>query len=176
MENKKTVYLSPSVQDWNIGVGDYGTEEKRMNEIANFLEKKLLDSGKYEVIRNNPTMNLSEVIADSNRVNPDIHVAIHSNAGIGNSKGPEIYYYTTSTNGKKLATDIYNNILNIYPDKSFARGIKPTTELRELRETKAPATLLEVAFHDNLEDSLWIMQNEEKITNAIYKGIEEYFN
>lgn len=31
----KSVYLSPSIQEGNIGYGDYGTEEERMNEVIN---------------------------------------------------------------------------------------------------------------------------------------------
>ena len=37
-----SVYLSPSVQENNIGIGNYGTEEKRMNEIADIVEDKLI--------------------------------------------------------------------------------------------------------------------------------------
>jgi len=33
-----SVYLSPSVQQWNVGWGNYGTEEYRMNLVADVVE------------------------------------------------------------------------------------------------------------------------------------------
>ena len=39
----------------------------------------------------------------------------------------------------------------------------PTTTLVELRRTKAPAVLVEVAYHDNWEDANWIINNIEAI-------------
>ncbi len=39
------VYLSPSTQENNIGIGGYGTEEKRMNQVADVVERLLKSSG-----------------------------------------------------------------------------------------------------------------------------------
>ena len=74
----KIVYLSPSTQENNKGVGSYGTEEKRMNEISDVVEKVLKAHG-IKVYRNKPSMSLSQVVMDSNSKKPDIHFAIHSN-------------------------------------------------------------------------------------------------
>ena len=38
-----------------------------------------------------------------------------------------------------------------------------TTELVELRRTAAPAVLVEVAYHDNVDDANWITSNIERI-------------
>lgn len=78
---KKIIYISPSTQQSNIGAGSYGSEEYRMNQIADSLEKILEETGRYIIYRNDPQMSVSEIIAQSNRINPDIHVTIHSNAG-----------------------------------------------------------------------------------------------
>ena len=88
MEEMRSVYLSPSLQEWNIGVGDFGTEEQRMNEIADIVERELKNKG-YIVYRNRPEQTLKQVVEESNNLNPNIHVAIHSNAsGEGyNGKG-----------------------------------------------------------------------------------------
>lgn len=34
------VYLSPYTQEWNIGVGDFGDEEERMNHIRKMNSTK----------------------------------------------------------------------------------------------------------------------------------------
>lgn len=78
------VYLSPSVQSWNVGYGNYGTEEQRMNLIADVVQYDLERHG-VQIVRNNPEQSLREIVAESNAVGPDIHVAIHSNAP---RKGP----------------------------------------------------------------------------------------
>lgn len=172
MEDIKKVYLSPSTQEKNIGVGDYGTEEYRMNRIADILENILTNNG-YIVYRNLPDMNVSDIVEDSNLKNPDIHIAIHSNAG--KSSGPEIFTNVEGGSSDKLAKNIYQKLLDIYYNKEASRGIKYTNELKEVREVFAPTILIEIAFHDNEEDANWIINNEENIANAIFEGIEEYF-
>ncbi len=171
----KVIYLSPSTQENNLGIDDYGTEEYRMNRIADIVERLLNETGRYIVYRNNPNDSLSSVVAESNRLRPDIHVAIHSNAGDGSARGPEIFANRQGTSGDKLANAIYNEILKIYPEPQLARGVKYTDVLYEIINTLAPSTLLEIAFHDNKEDANWIMQNEEEIARAIVNGINEYF-
>ena len=60
----KSVYLSPSIQEGNIGYGDYGTEEKRMNEVCDVTQKHLFRHG-LTVFRNRPDMTLKHVETDS---------------------------------------------------------------------------------------------------------------
>ena len=97
------VYLSPSLQEYNPDV-DGGNEEYYMNLIADAMEPYLAASG-IEVDRNRPDMTLSQAITDSNQANPDLHLAIHSNAAppnaAGRYTGADIYYYPTSTAGKR---------------------------------------------------------------------------
>lgn len=177
MEEMRSVYLSPSIQEWNIGVGDFGTEEQSMNEIADIVERELKNKG-YIVYRNRPEQTLKQVVEESNNLNPNIHVAMHSNAsGEGyNGKGPEIYTNRADTSGDRLAHYIYNEIEGIYPNPENGRGILYTDALYEIKNTLSPSVLLEVAFHDNEEDAKWITQNVENIGIAIAKGIDNYFN
>lgn len=41
----KIVYLSPSTQERNIGYGNYSTEEKRMNGVADVVQEILVEHG-----------------------------------------------------------------------------------------------------------------------------------
>ena len=177
MNENKIIYLSPSAQEYNIGVGDYGSEEYRMNRIADLVENKLKNQG-YMVYRNNPNNTLREIVEESNRISPNIHVALHSNASGGNieGRGPEIYANREGTPGARLAQDIYDQIIKIYPESNKGRGVLFTNSLYEIINTLAPAVLLEIAFHDNEEDANWIIQNEDKIAQAIVDGINNYFN
>lgn len=177
MNDKKVVFLSPSAQEYNIGLGNFGSEEYRMNRIADIIEKRLIDDG-YVVYRNNPNETLKQIVQQSNKINPDIHVSIHSNASGTNIKGqgPQIYANRKNTPGDRLANDIYEQIIQIYPYPEKGRGVLYTKSLYEIINTFAPAVLLEIAFHDNQDDVNWILKNEEEIANAIVKGINNYFN
>lgn len=165
-----SIYFSPSAQEKNIGVSGYGTEEFEMNLIADIAVPMLEYIG-FRVWRNDRYKTLDEIVADSRAKNPDIHFALHSNAGGGS--GAEIYYYDGSVKGKLLATAIYHEISEITPMAD--RGIKINTTFAELKRTNAPSALLEVAYHDNPTDVKWIMNHREDIARGVVKGICSYF-
>ena len=167
------IYLSPSVQHQNVGVGDYGTEEKRCNEIADVVERELKKNNNFTVFRNNPNMALSELIVDSNKNNVDIHFSIHTNAGVNTARGCEVYAYAKGTEGDKLAQIVYRRLSAITPSED--RGVKYNS-LAETRQTKAIAVLTEVAFHSNEEDAKWMIDNIELIGKELAKSLYEYFN
>lgn len=167
------IYVSPSVQDWNKGVGNYGTEEQRMNQLADLVVPLLRLNG-FEVYRNKPEMNLQQVVDDSNSkiTSKDIHLALHTNAGGG--KGTEIYYYGGSEAGKALAVSIYNEVAPLTPNTD--RGVKTGNGLLEINATKGVAVLLEVIFHDHYQESQWMMQHMESTAKAIVNGVCRYAN
>ena len=162
----KSVYLSPSLQEHNVGVCGYGTEESMMNKVADVVQK-VLEAHEVVCYRNNPEWTLEQVIKDSNTKKPDLHFAIHSNAG--GSRGCEVYAYSTGGNGEKAAKAIYSELEPITP--SSDRGVKFNPKVYELNSTKASAVLVEIAFHDNEEDAKWIMANVEAIGTALAKGV-----
>ncbi|AEE95276.1 N-acetylmuramoyl-L-alanine amidase [Mahella australiensis] len=166
------VYVSPSTQEHNVGAGNYGTEEYQMNLIADILVSRLQEHG-FLIKRNRPEMTLAQVIADSNAWEPDIHIAIHSNAANGRARGCEIWVYKKGYNAEKLAKCIYKYLEPLTP--AADRNIRENQQLKETRETKAPAVIIETSFHDNIDDAKWIMDNREMIAEAILHGICDYF-
>lgn len=167
----KSVYISPSTQENNVGVCGYGTEEIRMNQVADVVEKVLKRHG-VTVYRNKPEWTLQKVVKDSNSKRPSLHFAIHSNAGGG--RGGEIFAYSPGGEGEKAARAIYSELEPITPTAD--RGVRFGSELYELRKTYAPAVLVEIAFHDDAEDAKWIIANIEKIGTALAKGVLNYFD
>lgn len=159
-----TVYLSPSTQEYNTFVTG-NSEEYYANLIVDAMIPYLRASG-IDFVRNDPGGTVSDSIASSNAGNFDFHLAVHSNAAppnlAGMLRGPDVYYYATSTRGKNDAEIIANNLKMIYPLPDLV-SVVPTTTLAELRRTKAPAVLVEVAYHDNWEDATWIINNIEAI-------------
>ncbi|MGE4213901.1 MAG: N-acetylmuramoyl-L-alanine amidase [Anaerotignaceae bacterium] len=170
------VFLSPSVQEFNPYLTG-GTEEEYMNLVADAIEPYLEASG-IEFDRNEPNESLGEAINKSNAGEYDLHVAIHSNASgegmAGTQQGPQMYYSPNSFYGTEFAKILEKNFRNIYPYPDKVK-IVPTTTLREIRRTNAPASLIEVAYHDNYEDEAWIKNNINLIGETIARSISEYF-
>lgn len=170
------VYLSPSLQEYNLYVNG-GTEEEITNLIADAMEPYLLASG-IEFTRNRPEMSLGEAIAASNEGNYDLHFAIHSNAApeslAGKLQGVDAYYFYNSPYGREMADIVTENMKQVYPEGEKVQSVATAT-LRELRRTNAPAVLVEVGYHDNIEDAQWIKENIDQIAKALAKSIADYF-
>lgn len=172
------VYLSPSNQDGNQGVKSVGytNEEKEMNDLSNYIEKRLKDYN-IKVYRNNPNGNINLWVADSRYYGADLHIAIHSNASTNHtSKGVETWINDQTSDTYSLANMIQSDLMNIYYDKENGnRGVKYSNGA--LGETRMPkfGILVEVAHHDYLEDAKWIMDNKELIGNTIADSILKYF-
>ncbi|MBN7772915.1 N-acetylmuramoyl-L-alanine amidase family protein [Clostridium aminobutyricum] len=176
MEKSPSVYLSPSVQDYNeyiIG----GSEEYYMNLIADAMVPYLRASN-IAFTRNNPNDSLSQVIDQSNVGDYDLHVALHTNSSPENIsgilQGPDVYYYAYSTEGEKAANIFAKNLTSIYPHPDLVTVI-PNTTLAELRRARATAILLELAYHDNYQDATWIAESIDPTARNLVLSLTQYF-
>lgn len=174
------IYLSPSMQEKNIGKGTYGTEEQRMNDIADVLQKLLIDAG-YTVYRNKPEMTLEQCVKDSNSKQVDLHLALHSNASNGTARGCEIYCHKFNTFGHEIAKTLYKHLEELTPvvDRGVKQGFNfygQGKHMYELAYTSAPAVLIEIDFHDNIEGANWIISHKTMIAKTIVKALNEHFN
>lgn len=173
----KCIYLSPSVQQFNQYVNG-GNEEQYMNLIADSVAKYLTEDG-ICYTRNRPEMSVNEIINESNSGNYALHLAIHSNAtpeGLsGEVRGSEVYYYPTSEKSALLAQITANNLRTIYPNPEDV-STRTTRSFAELRRTKAPAILVEVAYHDNEEDANWIKENIDEIGRVLALSVKEFLD
>lgn len=147
------IYLSPSTQENNMYVTGSGSEEYWMNRLADAMIPYLNSCGiRYK--RNTPDMTAGSSIRQANQGWYDFYLALHSNAAgegsYGTARGIIAFYYPTSTQGQRAAQIFVNNLRGIYPlpDKVNTR---PTTSLGEVRDSKFPAVLLEIGYHDNYE-------------------------
>lgn len=173
-----TVYLSPSTQEYNMFVTGAGSEEYFMNLIADAMIPYLEQFG-INYYRNTPEMTAGSSLRDSNARNVDFHIAIHSNASgpgqEGRNRGTIVFYYPGSANGQRMADILVQNFQEIYPIPNLVRAAT-TTSLGEVTQTAAPSVLIEVAFHDNVEDATWIQNNIDAIARAIADSANEYFS
>lgn len=170
------IYLSPSTNEFNEYLSG-GTEELYMNLIANAMEPFLYENG-IVFNRNRPEQTVTEVISDSNAEDYDLHLAIHSSyappSASGTLKGANIYYWYESRWGKEAAEIMAENYKKIYPDPQLV-NVVPTSTIRELRKTTSPSILIDVVYHDNVEDEIWLKENIEEIGKNLVESLTKYF-
>ncbi len=172
------VYLSPSTQENNAYVTGTGSEEYWMNRLADAMIPYLNSCGiRYQ--RNTPDMTAGSSIRQANAGWYDFYLALHSNAAApdnyGNVRGVIAFYYPTSTQGQRAAQIFVNNLRSIYPlpDKVVTRS---TTSLGEVRDSKFPAVLLELGYHDNYEDARWIENSLTEIARNLVLSLTDFFD
>ena len=171
------IYLSPSTQEWNSYVTGSGSEEYNMNLLADALVPYLLSNGiRYK--RNRPEMTAGSSIREANRGYYDLDLALHSNGApegrYGEERGIIAFYYPGSSQGQRAAELIAQELRKIYPlpGKVTTRS---TTSLGEVAQSKAPAVLVEIGYHDNYADALWIEGHMDDIAQQLARALTEFF-
>ena len=172
------IYLSPSTQDWNPYITGSGSEEYNMNLLADALEPYLLSNG-IQWVRNTPEMTAASSIRQANEIGGfDFYLALHSNASgagsEGRNRGVIVFYYPTSVRGREAAELFAANLREVYPLPDRVRT-QDTTTLGEVRQPRYPANLIEIGYHDNYADAMWIESNREQIAQALARGLTEFF-
>ena len=117
---------------------------------------------------------LTEEIKECNAFDPDLAIDIHNNAGGGD--GAEAFYYHGGGLSKTLAGNVLDEIVKIGQN---SRGIKTklnsygTDYFGFIRETIAPAVIVECAFLDNATDIKIIdtVAEQQTMGVAVAKGI-----
>mgnify|MGYP003590174296 CR=1 FL=1 len=156
--------------------------------IAKLLESCLLEDGhEVKLTRNNweeaETDDLSYRTALANGLGADIFISLHCNSAENeNAKGYEIWTSPGDTLGDRLATCVYEEIAETFPDMpgrvDYSDG-DPDKEARfyVLLHTEASACLIEMAFISNAEEASLLADVEwqEKYAKAIAQGVKSYF-
>lgn len=154
-----------------------GVKEKDLNlDIAKACRDELVRHGVEVKMSRSTDENdtLSEEIKECNAYAPDLAVEIHNNAGGGD--GAEVFHHHGGGKGKTLAENILAEIVKV-GQNSRGTKIRKNSSGKDyygfIRETSAPAVIVECAFVDNASD-LKILATEsdrQKMGVAIAKGV-----
>lgn len=167
------IYLSPSNQDANIYAAGNTNEMIQCNKIAE-AAKKYLEKHGFEVKKAAQGQNMWTSINESNAWGANLHVPIHTNAFNGSlTGGTLIMIYSTSGENLKAGHAIFNRLAPITPGSDYS--IRRNTSLAELNSTKAIAVYIECEFHDTVDGANFIINNTDKLGEAIAHGICDYF-
>lgn len=195
LEYRRNSNIKPSdriiVLDPGHGGTDPGTVSKnktREKDVVFNVTKKLeaeLRSKGYNVIMTRDTdvkIDLRERPAIANRNYADIFISIHANsADTASANGIELLYAPSTKGSVKQEGQLLMNkfILDelIKATGATNRGLKERPNLVVLRESKMPATLIEIGFLSNPTEEKLITDSsyQDKIVLAISRGIEKYF-
>ena len=115
---------------------------------------------------------LKKIVSKCNSHTVDLDISVHFNSGAndknGNGKttGTEVFVYSSTSKAKVYA----QNIVKAISDLGFKnRGLKYSTSLYVLKNTKSPSLLIECCFVDDIDDIN--IYNADKMAQAIVKGI-----
>lgn len=173
----KKVFLGVGHGGTDPGATGNGFKEKDLNlSIAIACATTLQRHGVSVLLSRTKDENdtLTDEIKECNAYSPDLAIDIHNNAGGGD--GAEAFYHYGGGTSKTLADNVLCELVNIGQNSRGAK-IRKNANGRDyygfIRETKAPAVIVECAFVDNAAD-IQIVNTAEKQSAAgvaIAKGI-----
>nr|MDD6336511.1 chitobiase/beta-hexosaminidase C-terminal domain-containing protein [bacterium] len=186
VNGRHSIFLSPSTQSWNIGYGDYGSEKYRMNIVCDYLEEYLKQAG--VTVYRSTASSLENALAQSRTYGADLHLALHSNASNGKAYGNETWVDFSNTSAKKAAQMLQSAIMGVYYRSGGNNGVlngakwhkRADGTYQSMGETNPNLVkngiLMEIGFHDNPQDSQWVIDNPKTIAKAIAIAVVTYFN
>ncbi|WP_179968819.1 GBS Bsp-like repeat-containing protein [Streptococcus salivarius] len=192
----KVVYLDAGHGGYDPGASYFGISEKSLTLAIQSRVKAKLEAEGYQVVttRTSDTyVDLTDRSRAANASESDIFVSIHINAsGSSAAQGIETYYYqpyaeypsrinatyhanpTRLSMSDTLANAIQSSLINATGAQN--QGVKRQT-FAVLRETTAPAVLLELGFLSNPQEAARLSTSayQETLANAIVAGIKSYY-
>lgn len=171
-----------------IGVG--GLKEKGINLEISLKLKELLKKKGYKVIMtrqedkglydssalNKKAQDMQRRIGLLDEAKPILTVSIHQNSFSDPSvKGPQVFYYESSGEGKKLAQHVQERMNEILKPQR-PRVIKGNTSYYLLKRSSGTLVIVECGFLTNPEEAA-LLQTEEyqkKAAEAVAEGVDRY--
>lgn len=120
---------------------------------------------------------LAEITETANEWGADVFVSIHCNSAASEfARGVETFSYPCSFGGAAIAGCIQRRIVDRFGmiDPDFPdRGLE-TANFYVLRNTDAPACLVELAFINNEEDAALLKHHADDFARAVACGVTDY--
>lgn len=156
------------------GTGSQGCgkrEEVLTRELGDKVIKLLKDEGCkiVDCTVDKSSNQLYDRVKKANAQTLDLFVSIHFNSFNGTAKGTETYIYSNTSKAKPYAQRINDNIIKTLGTTN--RGVKVGSSYYVIKNTNAPAMIVEVCFIDNKTDMDKYLNNIDKVAKAIAEGI-----
>lgn len=178
-----TVVIDPGHGGSDPGATWNGAEEKNLNlavalKVRSLLEEEVdIDIQVLMTREEDVFVSLYDRAEFANEKNADLFLSIHANALENNHdyEGIMTFYHKSDRRGKELAEQVQGAVLKETGGKD--RGSKEEDYV-VIRETKAPACLLEMGFITTQSelDRLLSPEYQDRIAAGIVQGILAYQN
>ena len=190
-EKKVTIVIDPGhggIDPGKVGIND--ELEKNLNlAISLKLQEKLKELKINVVMTRSDDSQLSDNsdkgwkktdmqnrVKIINESDADLCISIHQNSyPSSNVKGAQVFYYSDSGNGKKLAALIQNSLKTTLDDGNH-RVEKSNDSYYILMKSECPTVIVECGFLSNWEEATNLKDDyyQGKIADAIVEGIIRY--
>lgn len=167
-------------------IGINNALEKEINlQIAKEIKKCLEKAGITVVmtrendssLKNSKAEDMRERVKIIDESKAKIAVSIHQNSFSSETeKGAQVFYYSESEEGIKIAQILQNHLKILNPDNK--REIKENNSYFLLKRTKTPTVIVECGFLSNWEEAEKLTETEyqKEIAQVISEGILAYMN
>lgn len=153
----------------DTGAVGWDKEDRLTRSVGNGVIAALRSRG-HEVVDCTPksaksvSNSLAQRVNTANTNNVDRFVSIHFNAFNKSAHGTEVF--ATSPSGRAIALPVVREIAEL---GFFNRGVKDGSHLYVVKNTNAPAILIECCFIDASKDKA--IYNTDKMVSAIVRGL-----
>lgn len=191
---EKLILVDPGHGEGDPGmIGAGGLEEKGINLSISLLLKESLENRGYSVVmtrdtdkglydasaNNKKAQDMQRRVALISEKSPALSVSIHQNSYQQDTSvhGPQVFYYESSEEGRKLATAIQNS-LNEKLEVDRPREIKGNTSYYLLKRSQGTLVIVECGFLTNPDEAekLQTEEYQRKVAEAVADGIHTYLN
>ena len=185
-----TIYIDAGHGGIDPGkVSSKGIQEKDINLAISALLKEKFEQNGYRVVMTREDDHGLYEDTDINKKASDmkkrcelvkdgkaVMISIHQNSFSDSSvKGAQVFYYSHSNDGKKLAQNVQSAIKE-KADPDNTRKVKANDSYYLLLHTACPTIIVECGFLSNEEEARMLMTEEyqQKICEAICDGTIKY--
>lgn len=169
----KKVFIGVGHGGSDSGAVKYIIEKEYTLKVAKLVAEYLKARGvEYKLSRTaDVDTDMNSKVKMCNDYKPDLVIDIHFNAGGG--KGFEVYRYSGGGTSLTLANNINAEVKKIMSSRGVKTrlGSNGKDYFAIIRDTNAPAVLLEGGFVDSKSDADFIKANYKKLAEAYAKGI-----
>ena len=188
--SKAHIVLDPGHGGFDPGkVGTAGTLEKDINLAISLKLKEILVKSGYTVTM---TRQKAEALCEQNasrkkvsdlnarldliqKEEPELTVSIHQNSYSAGTKGAQVFYYSQSEEGHRLARVLQETLKEEIGDGNH-RVEKANDSYYMLKKSQGPFVIVECGFLSNPEEEKLLNSEDyhKKMAKALAEGIEKF--
>ena len=195
LPSKPTIVIDPGHGGRDPGkIGINNVLEKDLNLSISFKLQELLQNNGFKVVltrdkdcdlainskKKYKSADLKERVNIITEANPALTISIHQNSFASNSNsstpcGSEVFYYSTSEDGKKLAYSIERSLYD-NPRLNPCRGITSNDSYYIIKKSPTPTVIIECGFLSNYSEAELLSSDsyQQQLVHAIFLGICYY--